>query len=197
MSRERNQKFLGYHGNDRLFSLPPLFLWHGHQESQRRYKCTYTHSALSPGKKFISTLVSLGWVLWSRGCVSVRLFSPPCGMALQLQPFFPCYALRSTISPQIPWKKNSFWNQIHCVAPQITTNSLSPGSGFTTPPHSFYIQFVKWEVFVKDVFNGVTGVWQVINKTNHWAQRWERGDIIARELCFLGSEDLIWITIWM
>lgn len=72
-------------------------LWHVLCESQWRYKCTLqTRFSLSPGKKFISTPVASGWVLWSIGCGSIRLHSP-----LWHGASFPYYALGSTISPQL------------------------------------------------------------------------------------------------
>lgn len=88
-----------------LYPQVPLFLWHLRCESAWHYRCTYMPFALCPGKKFISTLVPSGWVLQSRGCGSVRLHSPLCGVGLQPLPPFPYYALGSTISPQLPRKK--------------------------------------------------------------------------------------------
>lgn len=109
--------------------------WHVLCEPQRRYKCAYMRFSLSSGKKFISTLVPSGWVLWSCGCGSIRLHSALCGTVPP--------SLIMAPGQQYPLsfreKKNSFWNQKHYVVPQITTDSLPPGSEFThtnPPPHS-------------------------------------------------------------
>lgn len=158
--------------------------------------------SLSPGKKFISTLVPSGWVLWSRACGSIRLHSPLCSMVppFLIMPSGQQYPLSFHETKQKKKEKKSFGNQKHYVVPQITADTLPPGSEFThaySPLHGFYIQFVRWKVFVKDVFNGVTGVWLIINKADHWDLHWEHCDITGEGLGFLGKEDLIWIWIWI
>lgn len=105
------------------------------------YKCAYMRFSLSPCKKFISTFVLSGWVLWSRGCGSVRLHSPLCGMVPPslIMPSGQQYPLSFQEKTTKEKENNSFWNQKHYVVPQITTDSLPPGLEFThtnPPPRS-------------------------------------------------------------